>query len=516
MKRIRIIAIIWLTTAFAGCYRDTGNYDYRDLNEVAISNIASSYSRVRLVHKLYIEPGVSMSDATKDSTAFDYHWVVMKSATVIDTIGRSRVLNYQITLPPDTYILLFKMIDKETKVNWMARTSFVVTNPYARGLLLIGEDDNGNVEADMITMVADTLILKNLLSKSGLPTMKEPYQLMHTGGSGANTKLWVLTGTGSYYLDRPTFTGIEANNFRKLVNTTDGINTNLIRPMVIAPQLRDRAGNSGSTAARAMLSSDGDIFTTSFAANGGDFYGNPINRDINNASVLLKAAPFLSYPIGVMSAMVWYDTDNQRFMYYPNFSSKASLEMEDNSETDPFPWNQGATGRTLIYAENTRNTDGGSPNGNSFAIMRDNSNNHFIYKYYADGVGKAAKRNLYTVKSMATDFDKATHYAFSSRRTVIFYSVGSTLYAYDYNVGNEKIYQFPEIGSDPISMLKFDTQIEHTVNSLYIGTYNATNKGMLKQYLVGTNPDFVDLTPAPRASWSGLVKIKNMSWRAVN
>src|SRR5699024_10573056 len=100
---------------------------------------------------------------------------------------------------------------------------------------------------------------------------------------------------------------------------------------------------------------------------------------------------------------------------------------------DIFPWNQPA-GRTLVYAENTRNTDGGSTNGNSFAIMKNADNTCLIYKFYANGTNPA-KRGAYEVKPMATDFEKADHYAFSSNRSVVFYSVGNKLYAYDYNPG---------------------------------------------------------------------------------
>ena len=50
--------------------------------------------------------------------------------------------------------------------------------------------------------------------------------------------------------------------------------------------------------------------------------------------------------------------------------------------------------------------------------------------------GKIGK---YSVQSLATDFSKASHYAFSSERTLVFYSVGSRLYAYDYNPGHERV-----------------------------------------------------------------------------
>ncbi len=144
----------------------------------------------------------------------------------------------------------------------------------------------------------------------------------------------------------------------------------------------------------------------------------------------------------------------------------------------------------------------------------DNSNNHYIYKFYANGA-TPQKRDMYSVLPLATNFDKASFYAFSSNRTVVFYAVGNILYAYDYNRGFEKTYTFPEV-ADEITMLKFDTQVDFTANALYVATYNASTKGRLRRYTVGTNPNTVTISPVIKSDWDGLIKIKDMNWRAVN
>lgn len=249
--------------------------------------------------------------------------------------------------------------------------------------------------------------------------------------------------------------------------------------------------------------------------NGGDYYTNPINREESNFDKRIKTAPYLFYPIGNMSTIMWYDIEKDRFMNYASFGlAQVSVVPVDNA-ADIFPWNQAATGRKLVYGENTRNTDGGSTNGNSFAILKDNNNTFSIYKFYANSA-TPLKRDMYTVKPIATDFDKASFYAFSSRRTVVFYAVGKKLYAYDYNKGLEKLYEFPDLGTDDITMIKFDTQIDFATNALYIATYNESIKGRLRRFMVGTDPNTVTITPVNRSDWNGLIKIKDMNWRAVN
>ncbi|MGV3766236.1 MAG: PKD-like family lipoprotein [Chitinophagaceae bacterium] len=512
MKKIIILFSI-IVTGLTACYKDKGNYDYNDINEITISDIENAYAGMTGIDRLHIEPAISMTMHPGDPGKFSYYWIVMKSTTVIDTIGTEAVLDYPIDLAPDNYTLHFRILDQTTGVVWKTRTNFNVGTPYSRGWMLIGEDENGNAEMEMLSMIVDTIHVKGILSQSGLPALKTPLNVVHTGGSASYMKLWAMTGSGSYYFDRLTMKALPANRFGRLVYATDPINKDELNPILMAPQIRDIGGAVSSNFVRAMLCSDGSIFASYLSLNGGDFYANPVNRDKENMNVRLKAAPYMLYPIGSMNSMVWYDTDNDRFMNYSSFIlNTSSVTLKDNP-TDIFPWNQSGTGRKLVYAENTRNTDGGSTNGNSFAVLKDNSNQSFIYKFYASGASPA-KRSFYTVKSIATDFDKATFYAFSSRRTVVFYVAGNKLYAYDYNTGNEKIYQFPDIDAGEITMLKFDTQVDHLTNALYVATYNAESKGTLRRYNVGSDPNVVEITPV--ASWSGLVKVKNMNWRAVN
>jgi hypothetical protein len=379
----------------------------------------------------------------------------------------------------------------------------------------MGEDTEGYAEAEMLSMLADTVHVKKLLSSTSLPRLRDPISLVHTGsGSDAYIKLWAFTKSGSYFLDRATMAGISTNNFSRTLYISESINPETLQPLVIAPQVRLPTGATGSTLYRAIITKGGDLFASVPLLMGGDYFNNPVNRLATAQDVRIPAAPYLLYPINNMSSVMWYDTQNNRFLNYTGIGIAVASTTLTDVAGSVFPWNQPA-GRTLVYAENTRNTDGGSTNGNSFTVMKDADNTHHIYKFYANGTNPA-KRAMYTVKPIATDFAKAKFFAFSSNRTVLFYAAGNTLYAYDYNPGFEKIYTFPQLGGDEISMIKFDTQIDFATNSLYIATYNGNTKGTLRRYRVGTNPNVVDLALQDKSTWSGLVKVKDINWRAVN
>lgn len=511
MKRI---GYILLGVMLAACYDDKGSYDYHDINEIRIEGIAGSYNASMGVSTLEIDPKVTMTIGDpEDTLRFAYEW---RATIPYDTswiIGTRRILKYPVALRPRGYTLYLRVKDRQTDVTAVATASLTVGTPYSRGMMLIGENQQGEADVQMLSMTQDTVLYKDILKNSGLPALQGPVDIIHTGHSGTdkNIKLWVLTQSGAYSMDRQTFKGSADNVFGRLLYMSEKFDSDFI-PVDIVPRIKDKNGNvGGSSYYRAVVCSNGYIFNSSLTLMGGDYYMDPVNREGTDQE-WLKAKPYLLYSLNNWSGFVWYDEGNERFMQVGSFASVSSA-MKD-WEGDPFPWNQGGTGRTMVYAENTLNTDGGATNGNSFAIMRDGAGNHFIYKFYVSTT--ISKGDCYTVSPLATDFGNADFYAFSSRRTVVYYSVGNRLYAYDYNKGNEKLYPISGINSDQITMLKCDTQIDPGNNPVYVATYNDAAGGTLQKYIQGTDPDKVELTPDPESCWTGLTKVKKMSWRAAN
>ncbi|MDD2426421.1 MAG: PKD-like family lipoprotein, partial [Bacteroidales bacterium] len=180
MKKIQIIIAVCLL--FQGCAKDLGNYNYTDINEVEFSNIEESYSVMINSTPLNINPVLTMSEGVDpDSERFEYQWVTVSVTGERDTIATTRVLNSVVTLTPGNYTLYLKVIDKETEVQWTTYSYLSVGTIYTRGIMLMGEDDAGNADAQMISMVIDTVLVENILKNSGLPTLREPVGFIHTG-----------------------------------------------------------------------------------------------------------------------------------------------------------------------------------------------------------------------------------------------------------------------------------------------------------------------------------------------
>ena len=509
------LALLLLCLFVQGCTDDKGNYDYVAINEVEFGNIEDEYSVIINSTILDIDPEVTMSEGVSaDDERFSYEWLCVAQDGEKYTLANTRAIHTVVNLPIGTYTLYLKVRDSVTDLLWMTHATLTVGTIYTRGILIIGEGEDGYADAQMISIGADTTIIRNILKYSGLPPMKGPIGFIHTGKPYNNSydvavKVWVMTESGSYWLDRESMLGTTDNHVRKIIYSS-AIPKEDLCVVDIAPQVISNDGTVGDNFYRAMVTSNGHVFTTSMGTNK-DNYLDPVNRLSSTSTDFLPAFPFMFYPLKNYYGLVWYDTENNRFLRVTN-SSTCSYELVDSPD-EPFPWNQGDTGRTLVYGENTFNKDGGKSAGNSFALMKDQQGNYFIYKMYAYG-SKPEKIGAYQIDmSKATDFQNATMYAFSSLRTVLFYVANNKLYAYNYDPNNEKIYSFDLSGE--ITMIKFDTQINPDANALFVATYDSEDKGRLVRYTVNRDPNKVTITPDSRNTWSGLTKIKNISWRAV-
>ncbi len=477
----RLVYIIVFALGLTACYDDKGSYDYHDICEVNIEGVESVYETVYRESVLEIDPTVTVTEGNiGDTTRFAYEWRANVAYNSTELIGTERILNYRVELAPRDYTLYFRVTDRQTGVVTVATSTLKVGTAYSKGILLIGENTQGEADVQMLSMVKDTVLYKELLKNSGLPVLKNPVDIIHTGAAGNSNyiKLWVLTGSQAYSMDRKTFAGSESDVFGKLLFMDRTFDTEFV-PVDIIPRVKDKSGkNGGSSYCRTVVCNNGYIFNASTLLMGGDYYNNPVNCLTSDQNTYYKAFPYLFYTLNSYSGgFLWFDVENRRFLTVKN--SIAVSDLLEDQAGDPFPWNQGTTGRTLVYGENT--LDVGSSNGNSFAILKDPAGAYF--------------------------------YAFSSRRTVVYYAVGATLHAYDYNKGNERHYTF-DMG-DPITMLYCDTAIEPNANPLYVATYNATTGGKLQKYIQGVNPDKVELEADEKSCWEGLMKIKKMSWRAV-
>src|SRR5690606_12963081 len=157
-----------------------------------------------------------------------------------------------------------------------------------------------------------------------------------------------------------TFESSERNVFKRLMFSSYNLPSTIF-PVDYAPKAAAVNGSvTGSQ--RVILTNTGDLFTAGIIS--GDIYGNPVNRlSVVDGDPLIKLAPYIMHGgTSGLSGYVVFDKDTNRFLRTSSSSATNLTVMADGTQ-DPFPWNQ-PQGRRLIYAENTKNTDGGASKGN--------------------------------------------------------------------------------------------------------------------------------------------------------
>ncbi|MDR2283023.1 MAG: hypothetical protein LBE37_07440, partial [Sphingobacterium sp.] len=501
---------------FGGCSKDLGSYDYKEINEIAFGGIATSYTST-YEEVLKIEPELNFTKSGETPERYSYEWKLVKSIPTTDAdwagviVGRARALDYFVSAYPGSYSLYYKVTDKETDVTWSTRTSLTVTTQTATGFLLIGEDEEGYAAVEMVVMRsgADTVILKGLIADKGLPKFKGAVNIFHTGGSSrpSEAKLWVAGTEAGYYVNTSTFESSERNVFARLMFSSYSFPSTIF-PVDYAPKV---AATNGSVigSQRVILTNTGDLFTAGIIS--GDIYGNPVNRlSVVDGDPLIKLAPYIMHGGNSgLSGYVVFDKDSNRFLRTSS-SSATNLTVMADGKDDLFPWNQ-PEGRRLIYAENTKNTDGGASTGNVFALMKDAAGHHYIYKFSA--YGAPSKKNGYTIPDrFNAALGQSRLFAFASTRTAMYFAIGSVLYAYDYNSGNERIITIKDFGEE-ITMLHADIQASATSLDLYVATYSPQTQGTIRKMILQNNTNTIELKEDTGTVWSGLSRIRKMNWR---
>jgi hypothetical protein len=519
----KLILLPWALALIAlSCNEDKGSYDYKEINEVQFSGIAAEYT-IPYLDTLRITPEITSTLAESEVGRYEYIWELGRPRYTSQppvVIGHERELNYYVDIKPGDYTLFMGVIDKQTGVRWTTVASSIVhvRERYGRGYIVIGEDEEGYADVDMIAMPADTIIVKGLLRGNGLPDMRNPRSVLFSGQyyyeGGANnrwTELWVMTGDGAYYLDLTTFEGNPANNFDKwLFADYPGTPTTNLPVFLLSKSAYYQHGWMLST--RFMICNDGaQVYAFPLSLGG---YQNPFNRLSTAPNEFFKVYPYIfttATDADSNAGYMFYDMDNHRFLYY--YSSY--LNVLTNNADDAFLWQQPAD-MEIIYGENTSNRTNNPNGGLSFALMRESNDTWHILSF---GVNKnntsgnllsPGPHNDYKIASgVLPRINEAKLFAFASTRTLLFYAVDKTLYAYDFSAG--VVYE--ETLADEITMIEFNFW-PRWYTQFFIATYNPVTKGKLQRYDLGADPNALNLTPNTQCCWDGLVKIVDMDWRS--
>lgn len=515
---------------------DKGNYDYTPQNGVTITftDEESNQTLERGIDTLRINPVVKGDIYGENEENYEYKWFFCSgNAHQHTVVGTTKNLSWPMTLKPGNHTLYFQVIDKSTGLEWLKSTGVTVFSELTQGWVLLGEKEDGVARLDMLVMKADGTIavIENIFDNSELQ-LRGARSLIFTGnrsGQTAKVHLWMMTDDKDMRLTW-------GNNFLPVNEFHNIVTVEEMDVSRLTPRIRDmfpRQSNCGygnqntmrNYASRGIVT-DSAIYMTSLGYDGAEVYVNPMNRYSASSKDFFKPYPMAFVLGGTRPGYniypLFYDMDEECFVKPGAIYGSQALYCEKLGDRpgDPFPWNQ--YNRTLVYGENLRNSTSDYA-CHCAALMKSTGGeqtNYYVYLFRPGGKGyfgyslqAPTKVRAFDIDpAKATDFDKATHYSFMSNANVILYSVGSTLYAYDYSYG---ILTSMDLESN-ISCIKAEAGFSTATNLFWVSTYDAvTQKGVLRLVQL-SGAGTLEFVHEEEDTWPITMKVVDVEWKYGN
>lgn len=189
MKKIHFISFLIMLFMFSSCFKDEGNYTYKDVEEIEIANweenLPSKITYAGVI--LDIQPDVK----TKYQD-LEYEWTIwdrdklengMSRGTETEIIGTERNLAYEVNLRPGRYRLTYKVTSKENGYAAIVAANLSVETATSRGFYILKETADGNTDIDLHYKDGEP-VMENLLQASGEVMEGKPVCLSSVYGAG--------------------------------------------------------------------------------------------------------------------------------------------------------------------------------------------------------------------------------------------------------------------------------------------------------------------------------------------
>ncbi len=498
----RILFAALFVLVAGSCYRDRGNYDYSDINEITIGARGFEGVDYRLrsgVDVLRINPDIRASLDPDFRGSYEYEWVAtgqVRNPGVRTVIARTRDLEYAVELPSDEYVLSLRITDPATGLMFSRRTELSVSTAYTRGWLVATEDAAGRAVVDMVSISRDTLFQRNVIH--GDEPHLGPQQIWCDNNeytAQVHGRVYLSTAEGSFLYDRETLSTddytVMRNYFADPSHLTQAIASDMIQ---IDDKLR-------------VFLVDGFAYVYSISSANTGYFGNPVNRyagSYDYAALGDKLAYNLSggAGAGAITTVMLYNDRDKRFCYLTRSDLTMSNATDTESDIALYTW---VTGFDYVTTVNSRFLA-----GQSATLLHDpQTGEYWIYTYAClrSGPSKGAR---YRVDG-AVPVAGARNWCMTSQHGYLLYTVGSELYGYDFRNGRAPV-RLIDCGSDEITLLHNDihSSVDGNADCLYLCTYTPGSDagGRMRKYYVADTADRIELRPEETTDWTGFGRIR--------
>lgn len=457
---------------------------------------------------LIINPQI-MPTILTDMSNYEFEWAAVGGNIISGykkfDLGNTLNLSYPVALPTGSYFVYFRVKDLSTGIIYTQGTTMRVSDLFTSGWLVLGEDNDGYAQLDMVATPyggGDTTVLKNITVGKGLPKLKGPKLIYQVARPGKD-RIHLSTEDGSYLLERSDFSSGEDYAY----------STIFFDPMATDKfVMTDMAQIMGSNRYAII---DGKIFNaTSFMES--EFYGNAANHYKGNYKYFN-----IGDKIGVnykerSSKFIFYNTDEKRFVSEGSSSSpNGYCDSLKDSQSDKtiFTWKTGLDYVTTINSNYTTEAL-------IFTILKDEAGKHYLYSYRSHSSYGVIKKKRYELTG-ATHLSEAKFFGHSNANTYLFYATDNQFYGYDYVRGVE----YPlDLGISGQEITLYWHQVfnqsgmAEAGDNFYVAFCDPSKPkstcGTLKGFRVLTNVNNIVIEEIQGVLWDNLCKVVSINFKA--
>lgn len=506
----KYILYIWVFILFSllSCTKDLGNYNYTDLEEVEITNVADSYEVLTLT-ELMVSPKIGYkSGKTFIKENYSYEWFTIDSAQNIERLKLTKLseelnLSYKVSLPARSYPyqLYLRLKDKVSGKQWLKKMKLTVRSEIGNGWLILHEKAR-KTQLDLLNYnVKEQSFLpyRNILDGTiivGSPKLVYYLSTFDLFNRQVREQVYVGTDEKTYSFN---VTNHQWNDFRMF-------NQEVVRPVEADfHAVKFRAVSNNFSRSNYSLGNDGKLMFES--NNAGTSYSVGVNR----LQVVgpIKISPHFAvrtFPADGQPYAIMFDVEKRRFIAHSG-TGTSSMTM---FSTDPSIVDPGNVGMDLLFVEY-------DPRSSSFYALLKKVGGQELKLLRFNTMSSVMIPIANDIVSNTNDIDKADFYCIDPNYGYLIYAMGSKVFQYDpFNRVHKELL---DMGTRRISCVKFQRFIDKTsevrykdyANKLVVCTYDNSdqdNSGEVSFYKLGLSS-----LPVKESSYVGFGKIVDVSYR---
>lgn len=414
-----------LLLMLGACADDKGNYEYTELNDVAI-RLEESYTAIAR-EDFSVTPVVTASPFDESNYTYEWKAYDQKGSQEPVVIGTELNLHGEMPLLQGNYLLVLNIKEKSTGLYYQQTAALRVNTPTSLGWLVLCSD-NGRVRLDMVSHIKTTdNVYRDLLKDTELADWQTPYQLVCDPRMAE--PFYLVSGSGCTRLSNNEFQWNEsyllANEFGS------GSYTGTVR--FLATRFPGKLVIKSNGAVHYCNTLMGDGLFGTVRSNG--FYVAP-------------AVGYNALAEQIVPSFMMWDKNNKRFVVCTsefNTIGLDNLRDMDMSELpdygfptvneDLFAWPTRTDKLDFVCMENTRYDKNQSENGVTYAILSRGTSRYLygiilgnLYAYADTKYGYAYEKAYYADLSNCAEIASATLFAFSSLKSYLYYAVAGRIY----------------------------------------------------------------------------------------